>query len=309
MSLLLAYRQEWFELVFHRLIVTNAFMKTIHQALVVHSTLHTPVINTIYLQMICPPLEVSQAHYIVEMVISCKTKVLNVNYNNLCSSEWIIQMLSHKSCIIEHLDIGHNGITSIEACKLLSCIKNIRSLRLRSLNLSPNLIDDTIANEIDACIMLEAMGLCCDDDEYSEGSFIDFTSLTAIKLFSSINNSRHSRLINVCIRGVFTDDQVAYEIATCFQQNCIFTTLIMYSIDVSDEACLQIINALEYNTTLQTLYLELSCSTCGVNKINSRISIINAKRHLSDKCLPKLICYYIGNINKPPISINIRINT
>ena len=50
------------------------------------------------------------------------------------------------------------------------------------------------------------------------------------------------------------------------------------------------INALEYNTTLQELHLGLKCSECLVNKINSKISIINGKRRLSNKQLPKLSC-------------------
>ena len=62
-------------------------------------------------------------------------------------------------------------------------------------------------------------------------------------------------------------------------------------INVSDEACLQMINALEYITTLQELELSIKCSECLLNKINSRISIINGKRHLSNKCLPILSCY------------------
>ena len=67
----------------------------------------------------------------------------------------------------------------------------------------------------------------------------------------------------------------------------------MDEIKVSDEACLQMINALEYNTTLQQLDLCLKYSECLVNKIKSRISLINTKRHLPNKCLPKLSCNMI----------------
>ena len=282
MSLLLAYRQEWFVVKFFGVIVPSihVFLITLYQALVVHSTLHTPVVNTIILYNIYPPLEVSQSHYIVEIVISCKTKVLNVCNNNLCSSEWIIQMLSHKSCMIEDLNIGHNGITSIMACELMLYIKNNKSLRLRSLDVCCNPIDDTIANKIAICVMLEEVSLS--GNEWSN----KLTSVTAIKLFSSINTNECSRLKNVYIAGDFTDDQVAYEIATCFKHNCILTHLTMFDIEVSDEACLQMINVLEYNTTLQHLLLCLKCSECQANKINSRISIMTGTRHLSDKCLP-----------------------
>ena len=62
------------------------------------------------------------------------------------------------------------------------------------------------------------------------------TSVTAIKLFFSINISIYSPLNNIQIRGDFTDDQVAYEIATCFQHNCILTHLTVYTIEVNDEA-------------------------------------------------------------------------
>ena len=275
MSLLLAYRQEWFRFRLVKVTAPKVFLKIFHQALVVHSTLHTPVINTIILYGIVPPLEVSQAHYIVEMVISCKTKVLNVSDNHLHSIEWIIQMLSHKSCMIEELDISDNSITSTTACELLAFIKSNKSLRLRSLDLHNNPINDTIANELAVCIMLEEVSL-----SFYYGSYI-LTSVTAIKLFSCINISKHSRLKSVDIRGDFTDDQVAYEIAICFQHNCILTHLSMSTIKVSDEACLQMINALEYNTTLQRLWLRLECSECLVSKINSRIAIINGKRHMT----------------------------
>ena len=285
-SLLLIYKQEWFAVHFYAETVPNMFLKTLHQLLIVHSTLHTPIINTIIFEEIRPPLEVSQAYYIVEMVISCKTKVLNVRSNHLNSSEWITEMLSHKNCMIEELDIGDNGITSTTACELLSYIKNSKRLRLRSIDLSGNPIDDAISNEIAVCVMLEEVWLSGVTSESCE-----VTSVTAITLFSSINISKYSRLKSVDIRGYFTDDQVAYEIATCFQYNCILTHLTMSTIKVSDEACLQMINALEHNTTLQELLLCLKCLECLVNKMNSRISIINGKRHLSDKCLPKLKCY------------------
>ena len=92
------------------------------------------------------------------MVISCKTKVLNVSDNHLRSIEWIIQMLSHESCMIEKLDISKNGITSTTACELLSYNKNNKILRLRSLDLQHNQIDDTIVNEIAVCVMLYLSG-------------------------------------------------------------------------------------------------------------------------------------------------------
>ena len=301
MSLLLTYRQEWFVVEFHMATVPNIFLKTLHQGLVVHSTLHTPVINTIKLIDINPPLEVSQAYYIVEMVILCRTKVLNVGNNHLNSSEWIIQMLSHKRCMIEELNIGYNGITSTSACELLSYIKNSKSLRLRSLNLCNNKIDDAIANEIIVCIMLEKVVLSGDHISYI------LSSLTAIELISSINISDGSKLKSVDIRGDFTNDQVANEIATCFQHNCILTQLTIHTIIVSNEACLQMINSLEYNTTLQKLWLCLKCSKYLVNKIKSRISIINRKRHLLNNHLVKLSCDDFTYTMWPPINIIISI--
>ena len=117
-----------------------------------------------------PPLEVSHAHYIVEMVISCKTKVLYVSDNNLCSSEWIIQMLSHKSCVIEELDVCHNYNTSTEVCELLSYINNNKSLRLKLLDICRNLFDDTIANKAAAFVMLEKVSLS--GKNYVNASFI-----------------------------------------------------------------------------------------------------------------------------------------
>ena len=283
-SLLLTYRQEWVVVEFHRIIAPNLFLKILHQALVASNTLHTPVINTINLENIRPLLEVSQVQYIVEMVISCKTKVLNVCYNNLNSSEWIIQMLSHKSCMIEELDISHNELTSTTACELLSYINNHKNLRLKSLNLRHNLLHDTVVNEIAACAMLEKVCLSGDNMPYK------LTSVTAIKLFSSINISKYSRLKSVQISGDFTNDQVAYEIATCFKHNCIITFLEVRTINVGDEACLQMINAIECNTTSLRLCLHLKCSECLVNKIDSRILMINGKRHFSKTCLPKLCC-------------------
>ena len=319
-SLLLACQQEWFEVDFFEAVLPNFFLKTLHQALVVHSTLHTPVINTIILEDIHPPLEISQAHYIVEIVISCKTKVLNVGYNSLNSSEWMIQMLSHKYCMVEKLDITLNHITSTIACELLSHIKNNENLRLKSLNLYKNLIDDAIANEIAGCVMLEEVclsksdGYGCTDLNSIRIDVVNhkyvLTSVTAIKLFSSINIITYSRLKCIDITEEFTDDQVAYEIATCFQHNCILTHLRMNTIKVSDEACLQMINALEYNATLQNLDLHLQCSECQVNKIKLRIPIINGKRQLSDKCLPKLSCNGLSHKKTSSIYIdNIRIHS
>ena len=303
MGVLLAFRQEWFVAEFLAVTVSKVFLKTLHQALILHSTLHTPIINTIILWSINPRLEVSQAHYIVEMVISCRTKVLDVGCNHLHSSEWIIQMLSHKSCMIEQLDISFNFITSIEVCKLLSYIKNNNSVRLRSLDLSHTFIDDTIANEVAGCAMLEKVCLFGADIL----SKYQLTSLTAIKLFSSININKCSKLKYVDIRGDFTDDQVAYEIANCFQHNCILTHLDVSIIKVSDEACLHMINVLEYNTTLQYLRLELKWSECQVNKIKSTTPIISEKRHLLNKCLPKLSCNDFNH--KSTSSISIIINT
>ena len=218
------------------------------------------------------------------MVILCKTKVLNVGHNRLHSTEWIIQMLSHERCVIEELNICHNSVTSVTACELLSYIKNNASLRLRSLNLYDNLIDDTISSEIAGCIMLEKVSL---SGYYGSHKL---TSITAIELFSNINTSEYSRLKTVHIVGDFTDDQVAYEIATCFQCNCILTDLYVSCINVSNEACLQMINALEDNFTLQNLWFCLECSECIVNKINLRIPIIDGKRQLSNNHLPKLSC-------------------
>ena len=284
--LLLAYRHEWFKVEFYYVTASNLFLKALHQGLVVHNMLQTPIINTIIFFGITPPLEVSQAHYIVEMVISCKIKVLSVYENHLNSIEWIIQMLSHENCMIQELDIGRNGITSTTACELLSYIKNNKSLRLTSLDIRDNLINDTIANEITVCLTLEEV---CLSGAHMSKSY-KLTSVTAIKLFSSINISEYSRLTSVFIIGDFTDNQVAYEIATCLQHNCILTYLHVSTINVSDEACLQMINALEYNTTLQRLYLRIECSECLVNNINSRISMINRRRHLSNIYLPKLSC-------------------
>ena len=272
LSLLLAYRQEWYLLEDIDYQVSNLFLKILHQTLVVH----TPVINAINFS--CLGIDITDGHYLAEIVISCKTKILIAYHNSLNSSEWMIHMLSHKNCMLEELDVSSNGITSTTACELLSYIKNNKILRLKSLHLIEHgPFDDMIANKIDACVMLECV-------------HIDLNTLQAIILFSSVNISKYSILKTLYIYRDFTDDKAAYEIATCFQQNCTLTTLHLGSIIVSDEACLQMINALQDNTTLQDLYFRVECSKCLANKIKSRISIINQKRHLLDKYLPKFLC-------------------
>ena len=129
-----------------------------------------------------------------------------------------------------------------------------------------------------ACAMLEEVCLS-GDNAYSELVSVTVTGLKSID-----------------IHGDFTDDQVAYEIATCFKQNCILTHLTISKIKVSTEACLQMIDTLQYITTFQSLSLALDTSI-NFYRTATRISIVNGKRFL---CLPKLRCKYIEHCWKGP---------
>ena len=101
----MAYRQEWLFVEFYGVGVPNLFLKTLHQALLVNP----PVINTVRLGWHMN-LENSQQHYIAEMVISCKTKVLEISSSfEVASTDWMIQMLSCESCVLEELKISENN--------------------------------------------------------------------------------------------------------------------------------------------------------------------------------------------------------
>ena len=275
-SLLLGYRQEWLQFHICAISVASSLLKTLHKALVSN----TPVISMIILSNIHPSLNASQGHYIAEMVIACKTKVLDVRHNQLNSSSWIIEILLHKSSVLEELDICYNSITSKTACELFSCIKTNKTL-LQSLSISENSFDDTLTDEVDACLLLEKLYLCTHD--------VTLPSTTVTKLFSSINKS--SRLTNLCIRGGdFADDKVAYEIAKCFKHNCVLTHVELYSVKPSDEASLQMIHGLEHNTTLKHLDMRIKCSETLESKLKGVLSLNNERRCLSNKCLPTI--YY-----------------
>ena len=274
-SLLLGYRQEWLLVHICALPVANSLLKTLHSLLIVN----TPVISILILSNIHPSLNASQGHYIAEMVIACKTKVVDVRHNQLNSSNWIIKILLHRNSVLEELNICYNGITSKTVRELFSCIRNNKTLSLRSLSISESSFDDTLTDEIDACLMLEKLYLCTHD--------VTLPSTTVIELFSSINRHNKSRLTNLCIRGGdFADDKVAYEIVKCFKQNCVLTHLELYSIRPSDEASLQIIHALEHNSTLKRLDVRIKSSESLEGKLKGIISSINEKRCLSNKHLP-----------------------
>ena len=284
-SLLLGYRQEWHLVHICAISVANSFLKTLHKALVTNM----PVISIIVMSNVHPSLNASQGHYIAEMVIECKTKVLDVRHNQLNNSNWIIKILLHKNSMLEELNICYNGITSKTACELFSCIKINKTLK--SLSISENSFDNTLTDEIDACLMLEKLYLCTHE--------FTLPSTTIIKLLSGINRCKKSlRLTNLCIRGGdFVDDKVAYEIAQCFKLNCALTHVELYSVRPSDETSLQIIHALEHNTTLQHLDMRIICSGSLESKVKKVISLINGKRCLSNKCFTAVYYEfdYLGN--------------
>ena len=275
-NLLIAYTQEWFLVEFNTCCMTDAILKRLHHALVVQS----PVINTLHIHY-CKLNTATQMYYIAEIVTLCHIKKLNVYLNigsGLDNSEWIIQMLSHKKCALEELNLSLNSLTSKTVCEVLSYIKSNKAIRLNTLDITGNPIDDSIADEIDACVMLQNV-------------FLDsVTSVTTVKLFSNINMSRHSNLKNLTISGNFTGDRVTHELTTCFLQNRTLMHLDLCDVKDSDDATLHIVNALHYNTTLRTLKIGIYCRRYQVKKIKSKISIINRKRHFQSKHLPKLSC-------------------
>ena len=121
-SLLIWYRQEWRLVHICAISVANSFLKTLHKELVTNM----PVISIIVISNVHPSLNASQGHYIAEMVIACKTKVLDVSHNQLNNSNWIIKILLHKGSMLEELNICHDGIyiTSKTACEWFVCIKS-----------------------------------------------------------------------------------------------------------------------------------------------------------------------------------------
>ena len=219
--------------------VADSLLTTLQKALVVNR----PVISTIVLSNFTPPLNVSQGHYIAEMVIVCKTKALDVSHNKLNNSDWIIQILLHKNSVLEELNICYNTIKSKTVCELFSCIKKNNTLKLKSLSISEKLFDETITDEIDACLMLQKLYLCTHN--------VTLPSTAVLKPFSGINSCKLSRLTSLCINGGnFTDEKAAYEIAICFQQNYVILRAELYSVRVSDESSLTIIQSLQHNNTL-----------------------------------------------------------
>ena len=215
------------------------------------------------------------------MVIACKTKTLDASQNQLNNSDWMMQILLHKSFMLEELNICYNTKTSKTVCELFSCIKKNNTLKLKSLGISEKLFDETITDETDACLMLQKLYLCTHN--------VTLPSKAVLKLFSGISSCKHSRLTSLCIRGRnFTDDKAAYEITICFQQNDVILRAELYSFSISDEASLVIIQSLQHNNTLQHLDMRLKCSCTLENKIDRIISAINTKRRSSDKYIPKI---------------------
>ena len=150
---------------------------------------------------------------------------------------------------------------------------------MKSLSISEKLFDEKNTDEFDVCLMLHKLYLCTHD----------VTSTAVLKLFSGISSCKYSRLTLFIREGNFTDDKVAYEIATYFQQNDVILRAELYSFRVSDEAsCTDNNSITSHNNTLQHLDMRIKCSYTLENKIDRIILAINTERCLSDKYLPKI---------------------
>ena len=77
------------------------------------------------------------------------------------------------------------------------------------------------------------------------------SSTTACKLFLFIRNSQRKNLTTLGIRCNHIDDTVAPEIAACLQKHCSLQSLNICSNPITGNGALQIVQALEFNDTLE----------------------------------------------------------
>ena len=146
---LLTCRKQWQELNFYcNCTVEVSAFKFLRKPLVTFGS----VIHKIFIHSLDPYLTTTQCSFLTDIVISCKTKILCVNYSSIDDTDWIINILSHSSCVLEVLDFSINKVTSTAVIKLLSFIKTNNCQSLKTIDISYNPIDDKIVPEIVACL-------------------------------------------------------------------------------------------------------------------------------------------------------------
>ena len=181
--------------IFSCVIIPN-FLQKIHKTI----QIYTPAITVIKLVDINPCLTVCDSHYLADIVIICKTKILIVDNNELNCSDWVNIILSHNHSVLEELSIGGNRITSSTAIDLFSIFTKAKYKNMSYLGIYYNLIDDQAVHKIvkffqQDCYLKEVY---FDDNELSENAV--FQIICALKSNKTLNTISFGCKIPFCER-------------------------------------------------------------------------------------------------------------
>ena len=191
-----------------------------------------------------------------------------------------LQILQHglrsSNVIITHLWLMYSGLTAVSS----SAISDLTiSCRVKILHISNN---HTVGEDD------RLYRILTDHSSMVEELYMYFTKLSssgAIKLFTSLSEAKKLRILGIHYNNI--TDEACDAIIMAMKKNISLVELNMYSNPISGECVQLIVQALQYNNTLQLLHLNDDYHDDVKGKIRSLEEEINKKRK-THGCLVKL---------------------
>ena len=183
---------------------------------------------------------------------------------------------SNEVTVITHLRLQYNDLTAVSS----SAINDLTiSYRVKILNIRNNNVvgeDDRLYRILtDHSSMVEKLYM----------HYTDLSSSGAIKLFTSLSEAKKLRILGIAGNNI--TDEACDAIIMAMKKNTSLVELYMYKNPISGECAQLIVQALQYNNTLQLLRLNYGYHDDAKGKIRSLEEEINKKRK-THGCLVKL---------------------
>ena len=183
--------------------------------------------------------------------------------------------LRSSNVIITELRLYDNDLTAVSS----SVISDLTiSCRVKILNISGN---NTVGEDD------RLYRILTDHSSMVEQLYMTFTNLSssgAIKLFTSLSEAKKLRILG--IGGSKITDEACDAIIMAMKKNTSLVELYMYKNPISGECLQLIVQALQYNNTLQLIHLNYGYYDDVKGKIRSLVEEINKKRK-THGCLVK----------------------
>jgi len=232
----------WLKLDLHNSHILDAGLKMLHQSL----TTNAIKINAIDLRQNSLTSQVTQ--HIVDIVTSCVTKSLKVQFN---SSLYNSDLFNHPT--LERLHMCYNLSSHEEVQELFSTLTSCRCSKLKALTVHSNFIDDDTMSEIITFLQQDQLSTLDWLDIYSE----NLSTVGLITALSTLRKNRYNRLETLRIYCKCINEEAANEIAMFLKDDKFLKRLEIgdYSFAMAAESVRKILKSLRQNKSLTELVI------------------------------------------------------